>query len=150
MRRHKLSAHQRMAVLDAWKAGYSTSALCKTHGISRATLYLWKQTYTGMSAEAIHRWDALAREHAVLRRQMLREQADRMLLQAVLQALELTVEQKRAMVLRARTMRLSSVSRACQLLRLSRSQFNFDAANDPTLSRNSAARAPISRPCEMG
>ncbi|MCG1055028.1 transposase [Mycetohabitans sp. B5] len=134
MRKRKWSARQRRAVLNAWDAGRTVLELCKKHDISRATLYLWKEIYTGMSTEAIERWDKLARERAVFQRQLKCAKADRALLQAVLQTLELTVEQKCRLVRWSRAQHLSSATRTCVLLRLSRSKLKLDAMNEAQFS----------------
>lgn len=50
------------------EAGVPVAELCRKHGISNATYYLWKSKYAGVSVAELARMKELERENARLKR----------------------------------------------------------------------------------
>jgi len=48
MRRSRLTEEQFIGVLREQKAGGTTADVCRRHGISPATCYIWKAQYGGL------------------------------------------------------------------------------------------------------
>lgn len=54
------------AVKD-YESGVSADAVCREHGISRATLYNWKSKYSGMDVSQVQRLKELEEENRKLK-----------------------------------------------------------------------------------
>ena len=68
MRKSRFSETQIVSILKEQEAGKPTGALCREHGISNATFYLWKSKYGGMEASDVKRMKELEEENTRLKR----------------------------------------------------------------------------------
>ncbi len=83
MKRSRFSEEQIIAVLEEQKAGMATAEVCRRHGISPATFYLWKSKFGGLEVSEARRLRTLEEENARLTKLL----ADAMLDNAVLKDL---------------------------------------------------------------
>jgi putative transposase len=69
MKKSKFSEEQIVKILQEAAAGQISQAeLCRKHGISPNTFYLWKRKYAGMETEDVRRLKELEAENAALKR----------------------------------------------------------------------------------
>lgn len=69
MKKAKFSEEQIAAILQEAVSGHMTQAdLCRKHGISANSFYLWKRKYGGMETEDVRRLKELERENGQLKR----------------------------------------------------------------------------------
>lgn len=69
MKKSKFSEEQIVKILQEAAAGQSSQAeLCRKHGISQNTFYLWKRKYAGMETDDVRRLKELEAENAALKR----------------------------------------------------------------------------------
>ena len=68
MKRSTFSPTQIAGILKEFDNGKGIDELTRAHGISRATLYKWRQRYGGMDASEMKRVKALEEENARLKR----------------------------------------------------------------------------------
>ena len=83
MKRVRFTEEQIIGVLREQEAGAKASDLCRTYGMSAATLYNWKAKYGGLDVSEAKRLKALEDENAKLKRLL----ADAMLDAAALKEL---------------------------------------------------------------
>lgn len=68
MKKSKFSEAQVLGILKEQQMGKSVTEICRQHGISAPTFYTWKNKYSGMSEQELHRLRELERENARLRK----------------------------------------------------------------------------------
>jgi putative transposase len=68
MRTSRFSAEQIIRIIQEHDAGTAVDDVCRQHGISRATLYRWKQQSSGLAVSELQRLKALEAENARLKR----------------------------------------------------------------------------------
>lgn len=69
MKKSKFSEEQIVKILQESATGQISQAeLCRKHGISPNTFYLWKRKYAGMETEDVRRLKELESENAALKR----------------------------------------------------------------------------------
>jgi putative transposase len=69
MKKSRFSEEQIVKILQEAAAGQSTQTeLCRRHGISQNTFYLWKRKYAGMETDDVRRLKELEAENAALKR----------------------------------------------------------------------------------
>jgi putative transposase len=69
MKKSKFSEEQIVKILQEAAAGQTSQAeLCRQHGISQNTFYLWKRKYAGMETDDVRRLRELEAENAALKR----------------------------------------------------------------------------------
>lgn len=87
MSKQRFTEKQIIDLLKEQDAGAMTTALCRKHGISRATFYNWKAKYGGTPVSETKRLNTLEDENAVLKR-LLAENAmlKRLLAEQMLEA----------------------------------------------------------------
>ena len=83
MKRNRFTEEQIIGILKEHEAGISVADLCRTHGVSDATVYKWKAKFGGMDVSEAKRLKGLEDENARLKRLL----ADAMLGNAALRDL---------------------------------------------------------------
>ncbi len=68
MKRSRFSEEQIIGILREHQAGLSAPELCRKHGISDATFYIWRKKYGGMEVPEARRLKSLEEENAKLKR----------------------------------------------------------------------------------
>lgn len=68
MKRSTFSPTQIAGILKEFDNGKSVEELTRTYGVSRASLYKWRQRYGGMEASELKRIKGLEEENARLKR----------------------------------------------------------------------------------
>jgi len=68
MKKSKFSPTQKVKILKDYEGGMSTQEVCRTYGISPATLYNWKKRYGGMDVNHVKRLKVLEEENQKLKR----------------------------------------------------------------------------------
>jgi len=69
MKKSKFSEEQIVKILQEAAAGGKTQAqLCRDHGISVNTFYVWKRKYAGLETQDLRQMRELERENAQLKR----------------------------------------------------------------------------------
>ena len=84
MRPSQFSAEQIIRIVGEHEAGAGVDEVCRRHGISRATLYRWKQQYSGMAIPELRRLKALEAENARLKRLVADQALDNQMLKELL------------------------------------------------------------------
>jgi putative transposase len=69
MKKSKFSEDQIVRILEEASAAQTSQAeVCRKHGISPNTFYLWKRNYAGMETDDVRRLKELEAENAALKR----------------------------------------------------------------------------------
>ncbi|CAB3824468.1 IS3 family transposase ISWsu1 [Achromobacter mucicolens] len=68
MKKSRFTESQIVVVLKEGAAGMPVAELCRKHGISNATYYLWKSNYSGVQVSELQRLHELEAENAKLKR----------------------------------------------------------------------------------
>ncbi len=69
MKKSKFSEEQIVKILAEAAKGDKTSAeVCRAHGVSQNTFYLWKRKYSGVQSDDLKRLRDLERENSQLKR----------------------------------------------------------------------------------
>ena len=68
MKKNQFSPIQIAGILKEFEQGKSVEEINRDHGVSRATLYKWRQRYGGMEASELKRIKELEEENAKLKR----------------------------------------------------------------------------------
>lgn len=81
MKQSKFSEAQIVSILGSQSKDKPVENLCREHGISPATFYIWKSKYGGMSSEELKRMKALESENARLKKLLADKSLDYDILQ---------------------------------------------------------------------
>ena len=68
MKKSRFTETQIVAILKEHEAGVATKDLCRNHGISPATFYVWKAKFGGMEVSDVAKMKALEDENRRLKR----------------------------------------------------------------------------------
>ena len=68
MKKSQFSPTQIAAILKEFDSGKSAEEIIRDHGVSKASLYKWRQRYGGMEASELKRMKELEEENARLKR----------------------------------------------------------------------------------
>jgi putative transposase len=72
----RFTEEQIISILGEAQAGAKVGELCRRHGISDATYYLWKNKYSNMTVSEAKRLRALEAENSRLKRIVADQQLD--------------------------------------------------------------------------
>lgn len=68
MKKSQFSSTQIAGILKEFDGGKTAEEITREHGVSKATLYKWRQRYGGMEASELKRVKELEEENARLKR----------------------------------------------------------------------------------
>jgi len=85
MARKGHSEEQILRALRQAEAGTRVSEICREHGISDATFYIWKKKYAGLGLSELRELRQLREENARLKRLVADLSLDRHVLQEIVQ-----------------------------------------------------------------
>ncbi len=68
MKKSRFSPHQIASILKEFDQGKSAEEITRDHGVSKASLYKWRQRYGGMEASELKRIKELEEENSRLKR----------------------------------------------------------------------------------
>lgn len=68
MKKSKFSSTQIAAILKSFEQGKTAEEINREHGVSKASLYKWRQRYGGMEASELKRIKELEEENSRLKR----------------------------------------------------------------------------------
>lgn len=85
MNRTKFSETQIIKVIKEYESGVTVDAICREHGISRGTLYIWKKKYSGMDSSHIQRLKELEEENRRLKHMYAELSLDHKILKEVIE-----------------------------------------------------------------
>lgn len=64
MKKSKFSETQIIKILKSQESGQSVTDICREHGISQGTFYVWKSKYSGMESSQLKQMKDMERELA--------------------------------------------------------------------------------------
>ena len=68
MKKSRFNPSQIASILKEFDGGKSADEIVRDHGVSKASLYKWRQLYSGMEASELKRIKELEEENAKLKR----------------------------------------------------------------------------------
>ena len=68
MKKSRFNESQIISILKEADAGMKVDDICRKHGISNATYYVWKSKYGGMEASEVKRMRELEEENTKLKK----------------------------------------------------------------------------------
>lgn len=80
----RFTEEQIISILGEVQAGVKVAEVCRKHGISHPTYYLWKSKYSNMTVSEVKRLRALEAENSRLKRIVADQQLDIVALKDVL------------------------------------------------------------------
>ena len=84
MARKRYTEEQIIGILKESAAGAKTAELCRQHGISEKTFYLWKSKFAGMTVSDARRLRALEAENSKLKHMLADQLLDNKVLKDLL------------------------------------------------------------------
>ena len=79
----RFTEEQIIKILQEGQAGAKVADLCRQHGISQPTYYLWKSKYANMTVSEAKRLKALESENSKLKRLVADQQLDILVLKDI-------------------------------------------------------------------
>ena len=76
MKRSRFSDEQVIGILQEHEAGAKCVDLCRKHGMSEGTFYVWKPNYSGMTVPEVKRLKALEEENVKLKKLLAEQMLD--------------------------------------------------------------------------
>ncbi|HVU46224.1 MAG TPA: IS3 family transposase, partial [Terracidiphilus sp.] len=123
----RFTEEQIIGVLKEAEAGAKTKDLCRRHGISEATFYNWKARYAGMTVSEARRLKELEAENGKLKRLLADAELDKAALKGSAGPKMVSPQAKREAVGVLMTDHDFGVTRACGLVRISRSLYRYQS-----------------------
>ena len=80
----RFTEEQIIKILEEGRTDIKVADLCRRHGISEATYYLWKNKYSGMNVSDAKKLKALEAENTKLKRLVADQQLDILVLKDII------------------------------------------------------------------
>jgi len=132
MKKSRTSPTKIALILKEFDQGKSAEELTREHGISRAALYKWRQRYGGMEASELKRIKQLEEENAKLKRMYANLALELETAKYIIEKKALKPCKKRSVIESIREERPKGISKACRLLKTSRSSMAYQSIKDDT------------------
>ena len=139
MKKSRFSEGQIIGILKQGEAGVKTAELCREHGISAATFYVWKQRFGGMDVSEAQRLKSLEDENRRLKLLVAELSLHGEALKGVIRKKRLELAGLRADVAFAQAEHGLSERTACKLLGVERSSYRYE----PRADRNAELREEL-------
>lgn len=130
MKKTRFSETQIVKALKEHEAGRKQEDICRELEISKATFYNWKSKYGGMDVSDVKRLKELEEENARLKRMYANLSLDHEILKDIITKKRLGPCQQRELAEEAVKDYRVSVSRACRIARLPKSQYYYRSRKD--------------------
>ncbi|MGH7186521.1 MAG: IS3 family transposase, partial [Pseudomonadota bacterium] len=127
MKRSRFTEEKIIEVLRLHAAGAKASELCREHGISEATLYNWKARYGGLTVSEARRLKQLEEENRKLKKLLAEAMLDNAALKDIANGKLLRPAARRRAVRHAMAAHGLGQRRACRLVGMDRSSFQYRA-----------------------
>jgi putative transposase len=130
MKRSKFSPTQIANILKEFDQGKDVATISRDHGVSKATFYKWRQRYGGMEASELKKVKKLEEENAKLKRMYADLALELDMAKYIIEKKALKPCQKRAIVADLKQTYPNGISKACRILKTSRSSLNYRSVKD--------------------
>lgn len=84
MKNSRFTEEQIIRILEEGQAGFNVDELCRKHGISKGTYYVWKSKFGGLALSEAQRLRSLEIENSKLKRLVAEQALDIVALKDVL------------------------------------------------------------------
>jgi putative transposase len=81
--KNRFTEEQIIKILEEGRSGMKVADLCRKHGISNPTYYLWKNKYSNMTVSEAKRFKELESENSKLKRLVADQQLDILVLKDI-------------------------------------------------------------------
>lgn len=129
MKKSKFTERQIVNILKEYEAGKSTKDICREHGIAPPTFYSWKRKCEGMDAKQLQAYKALQEENRKLK-QMCWSEFGSSDIKGHHRKKALKPCNRKALAEEIVKEEGLSVSRACVIVCLARSQYYYQSKRD--------------------
>lgn len=130
MKRKRFSVGQIVAVLKQAGGGMPVAGLIRHVGISKQTFYRWKKVYAGLQTDQVRQLKQLQDENAQLKKAIAELTLDKAMLTDVLKKV-VKPPPRRSIVDYLTSTYAVTERRACRLVALSRSVYQYRRHRDP-------------------
>ncbi|WP_338641353.1 IS3 family transposase [Burkholderia pyrrocinia] len=131
MKRKRFSVEQIVAVLKQAEAGMPVAELIRHVGISEQTFYRWKKVYAGLQTDQVRQLKQLQDENAQLKKVVAELTLDKAMLTDVLKKKLVMSSPRRHVVDYLKSAYGTAERRACRLVAISRSVYQYRSHRDP-------------------
>lgn len=130
MKKSTFSPAQIAGILKEFDNGKSAEEITREHGVSKASLYKWRQRYGGMEASELKKMKELEEENARLKRMYANLAMELDVAKYTNRKKALKPCDKREIVDQIRKERPKDIGKACRIVSISRSSLHYSSVKD--------------------